>query len=155
MERVTEFCERRNHLENTLGSKLRVEFSRRRDLKYNEFTNYLTRFQLQSKPFLSRRIPRWSVIDPQQIYAFDHETRAGLQLADVVASAFYQAINRVAGATPCPDYAEALSDRVWRGARGEWFDEGFKVFPYPLRFPRLDDSQKRIFRFYGYPDRMW
>jgi hypothetical protein len=78
-----------------------------------------------------------------------------LQLADVVASAFYQAINRIDGATPCPDYAEALSDRVWRGARGEWFDEGFKVFPYPLRFPGLDDSQKRIFRFYGYPDRMW
>jgi hypothetical protein len=153
-ERVSEFCEHRNDLAKTPGAKIRFEFSRRTDLDYSEFTGYLSRIWAQEQPFLKKRIPRWSVIDLQQIHALDHRTRAGLQLADIVASAFYRAVNRDGVAAPNAVYAEALKPRIW-SKNGDWFEEGVKVFPYPLRFPKLDDSQKRIFRFYGYPPDKW
>jgi len=43
LERVTDFCERRNERAKTPKTKVRIELSRRRDLKYHELTDYLTR----------------------------------------------------------------------------------------------------------------
>jgi hypothetical protein len=155
IERVSDFCEHRNDRAETPGRKVRFEFSRRTDLNYSELTNYLAQLWAQGgHAFLSKRLPKWSVIDLQQIHAFDHHTRAGLQLADIVASAFYRSVNRDGTAAPNPVYAEALDDRIWRKGRIV-FDEGFKVFPFPLRYPGLTEEQKRIFRFYGYPPNRW
>lgn len=153
-ERFSQFCERRNERAKTPGLKVRVEFSRRSDLNYSEFTSYLSRIWAQEKPFLKKRVPRWSVIDFQQIHSFDHRTRAGMQLADVAASAFYNAVNRDGIAVPNAEFAELLRPRIW-SRNGIWFDEGFKVFPYPLRFPNLSADQKRVFQFYGYPEDQW
>jgi hypothetical protein len=160
LERVTEFCERRNG-QTTPGAKVRLELSRRRDLKYTELGDYLTRVWLKDQAgelTLDKRVPRWPVLDFNQIHAFGHEEREGLQLADVVASAFFQAVNREGDAPAKPDYAEALRERVWSKGPQEdrkWFDEGFTVFPYTLRALRLDASQKQIFRAYGFPADKW
>jgi hypothetical protein len=154
LERVTEFCERRNDRDDTPRAKVRVELSRHTDLKYRELTSYLAKLQLQEAPVVAKRVPRWSVVDLQQFHPFDHDTRAGLQLADVVASAFYRSINRIDRAVPKPEYAEALREKVWSKS-GEWFDNGFSVFPVPLSYPKLDEDQKRIFRFYGFPEDKW
>lgn len=154
LERVTDFCERRNERDHTARAKVRVELSRRTDLKYRELTNYLAKLELQEAPVVAKRLPCWSVVDFQQFHAFDHDTRTGLQLADVVASAFYQAINRIDSAVPKPEYAEALHEKVWSKG-GQRFDQGFAVFPIPLSYPRLGEDQKRIFRFYGFPEDKW
>jgi hypothetical protein len=159
LERITEFCERRNNLDSTSGQKLRIEFSRRKDLKYSEFTDYMTKLWLQGREraFLNKRLPRWSVVDLKQTLQYDHQTRAGLQIADVVASAFYQAVNRDNVAECVSDYAELLRPRIWsKGSVSSiWLDEGFTVWPFSLRGSRLTEPQKRIFRFYGYPDDRW
>jgi len=42
-ERITEFCETMNKRENTPNRNVRFEFSRRKDLTYTEFTDYLAR----------------------------------------------------------------------------------------------------------------
>jgi hypothetical protein len=79
-------------------------------------------------------------------------------LADIAASSFFQAVNREAGVPAIPDYAEALRKRIWsKGSRANprWFDEGFTLFPHTLSALNLHDSQKRIFRFYGYPAWKW
>jgi len=155
LERVTEFCEHRNIREGTPGQKVRIELSRRKDLKYTELTDYLTRLWVKDQNgelVLDKRKPVWSVLDFSQIYAFDHRSRAGLQLGDVVASAFYQAVNRDGVSIPNAQYAERLRDRVW-SKNGQWVDEGFTVWPTTLRFLRLDEGQKQIFRHYGYPER--
>jgi hypothetical protein len=157
IERVSEFCALRNTRSGTPGTKVRLELSQRKDLRYTELTDYLTRLWLKDQHgelFLGKRKPVWSVLDFAQIHAFDHRTRAGLQLADVVASAFYQAVNRLGGATPTPRYAELLRPRLW-SRNGAWFEEGVKVFPFPMGFLGLTEGQKRIFRFYGYPPDKW
>lgn len=77
LERVTEFCEQRNKLAGTPGYKVRIELSRRKDLKYAELTDYLTRLWIQdqnSTLSLPKRKPRWSVLDFKEIYAYDHRT---------------------------------------------------------------------------------
>lgn len=97
LERVTDFCERRNRLENTPGQIVRLILSKRNDLWYWELSNYLARLWAQDRNgtiFLPKRTPKWSVIDFKQIFAYEHGERAGLQFADVVASAFYEAVNR-------------------------------------------------------------
>jgi len=154
LERVTEFCARRNEIDKTPGQKVRIELSRRKDLRYTELTDYLTRVWIKDQNgelVLDKRKPIWSVLDLNQIYAFDHRTRAGLQLGDVVASAFYQAVNRDGVSIPDAQYAERLRGRVWSRNR-QWVDEGFTVWPTTLRFLRLDENQKRVFRHYGYSE---
>jgi hypothetical protein len=161
LERVSEFCEQRNERAGTPNIKVRLELSRRNDLKYRELSDYLTRLWLKDQAgelVVDKRVPKWSVLDFRQIYAFDHGTRAGLQLADVAASSFFQAINKEVGVPANAVFAEALRDRVWsKGPRENprWFDEGFTLFPYTLSALNLDESQKRIFRFYGYPAWKW
>ena len=157
LERVSEFCERRNNRAKTPSVKVRLELSRRNDLRYRELSDYLTRVWLKDQAgelVVDKRVPKWSVLDFTQIYAFDHGSRAGLQLADVVASSFFQAINEPSNS----EFAEALRDRVWSKGPKEnprWFDEGFTLFPHTLSALNLTESQKRIFRFYGYPALRW
>jgi hypothetical protein len=156
LERVTEFCEARNDLAGTPGRRLRVEFSKRSDLNYTHLSNYLTKLWIQDeRVFLNKKTLRWSVFDPHEIYAYDHRTRAGLQLADAVASAFYRAVNRDAE-TPCnSDFAKLLKPRVWAGKKGNHFDTGFKALPFPMRVANLDADQKDVFNAYGYPAEKW
>ena len=158
LERVTEFCEDRNKISGTPWKKLRVEFSKRSDLNYTHLTNYLTKLWLQDgvgRVFLNKGNIRWSVFDHRHVFAYDHRSRAGLQLADVAASAFYRAINRDATNPPNPLFAKLLKPRVWPGHRRDTFDTGFKVLPFPLRVANLTDDQKEVFREYGYPQHMW
>jgi hypothetical protein len=155
LERVTEFCEGKNRSANTPGRQLRVELSRRADLNYRYFSNYLAKLWIQDGTeglFLNKSNPRWSVFDPKEVYAYDHRSRAGLQLADVVASAFYRAVNRDAETSPTADFAKLLKPRIWAGRSGKHFDTGIKVLPFPLRIAHLDDEQKEVFRAYGYPE---
>ena len=152
LERMTEFCENINSRENTPDAKLRLEFSRRKDLKYKEFISYLRRLQAQGDgTFLDKRIIKWSVMDLNQIHYYNHGHRAGLQLADAVASSFYQAVNRDNQAQCDPQFAKLLMPRIWKNTKKQWFDSGFTVFPFPLKDVPLDEQQKDIFHFYGYP----
>jgi hypothetical protein len=131
LERVTDYCERRAIRDYGSPRLVRLEFSRRGGLRYSHFQSYLYWLRIQSKAdalFLKRGDLKWSVVDPiEQVFAFDHAERAGLQLADTVASAFYQA---VAG-EPYPDaqHAIALNDRMTRGPQGRVFDYGLKLMP--------------------------
>jgi hypothetical protein len=161
LERVTEFCERRNERTKTPNVKVRLELSRRNYLRYQELSGYLTRLWLKDQAgelIVYKRVPKWPLLDFNQIFAFDHGSRAGLQLADVVASSFFQAVNREATVTANSEFAEALRERVWsKGPRENprWLDEGFTLFPHTLSALNLDESQKRVFRFYGYPAWKW
>lgn len=64
---------------------------------------------------LNYRQITWPVIDHDEIFVFDHAKYAGLQLADVIAGAFYQAVeqNR-GGALACdPSCAKLLKSIIY------------------------------------------
>lgn len=153
LERITHFCAKINERDKTPGLKLEIEFSRRKDLKRSDFTDYFARLWFQGDgAYLNKRRINWSVFDSQRVEFFDHEARAGLQFADVVASSFFQAVNVRPRGRCCADYAKLLEPRVHRIPHRRPFDEGFVMQPYSLADIGLTEGQKDVFRHYGCPE---
>lgn len=161
LERVTEECELRAP-GRFHDRKLRIIFSRRGGMNYSHFREYLKKLEWQSQTnsmYLSLWDIRWSIIDHNEIHAHDHKSMAGLQLADVVASAFYQAVAETPK-RPCePEFARILHRTVayktkTAGSGNKYrrrFDYGVKLLP-SLSRAELTPSQKEIFEFYKAPD---
>ena len=78
---------------------------------------------------------------------YPNKARAGLQLADCVAGAFYQATELTAAGQVNPTFAKALAPRVTSNACGERFGYGVKMIPGPA-LRHLPRSQIEIFDFY-------
>src|SRR5262249_47619158 len=75
LERVTKFCERLVPIEDRGKQKLRLIFSRRGDLKYKNFEDYLWRLRWQSyfgELVLDTGDLSWSIIDFDEIRVLDH-----------------------------------------------------------------------------------
>ncbi len=148
LERVSEYCERRSLRDYAEPRLVRLEFARRRGLRYSHLRGYLYWLRMQSKAgalFLKQGDLKWSVIDPiNQVMAYDNSERAGLQLSDAVASAFYQGVNG-----DCPDisHAVALAPRMAMRPNGEVFGYGVKLMPFNY-LKVAAPEQKRLFDFF-------
>ena len=152
LERVTDFCASINLRDGTPDKKIQIEFSRRKDIRRNHFMDYFTRIWSQgNEVVLGKRTINWEVFDFGNVNFLDHDSRAGLQLADIVASAFYQSVNMHPHGSCCADYASALKPIVCR-KNGRYLEEGFSVQPYSLEQVRLTNEQKKIFHVYGFPE---
>jgi hypothetical protein len=157
LERVTALCAQCVPEERKGQDKLRIIFSRRGDLTYKDFTNYLLKMYYdQGNQVLGYKELDWSVIDFEEIYAHDHGDKAGLQLSDVIAGAFFQAVELNRGAqTECdPCYAKLLKPLMHHNGK-RWY-LGFGVKPMPM-LPEMDltDPQKQIFTSYGANAKSW
>lgn len=152
LERITNFVE--SHAVARYGGPRHVQliFSERGGVRYGQTAAYhnLLREQARSKTtLLQKREIKWRVLHPASTIVVPHEKNAGVQLADVVASAFYQAANTM----PPPDwdttYAKLL-ERVIPKESGTYADYGVTLLP-TWHKARLNSQQQEIFRFYGYP----
>ncbi|QIG96192.1 DUF3800 domain-containing protein [Bradyrhizobium sp. 6(2017)] len=146
LERVTDFCEQRSYRDYGESRTVRLEFARRKGLRYGHLQAYLCWLRMQSKAnalFLRRGDLKWSVVDPiHQIAAIDNSERAGLQLSDSIASSFYQSVTS-ADVSP----AIALEPRMARGRNGQVFEYGLKLMPDNF-LSRATPEQRRIFDHY-------
>jgi hypothetical protein len=87
---------------------------------------------------------------------YDHSKFAGLQLADVIAGAFYLAVeqNR-GGAVECdPSCAKLLKPLVHYKGFSWYLGVGLKPMP-ALHEMNLADSQKPLFNLYGAKESNW
>jgi hypothetical protein len=146
LERVTDYCERRSLHEYKEPRLVRLEFSRRKGLRYAHCQGYLFWLRMQSRTetlYLKRGDLKWSVIDPiNEIRVFDHAERAGLQLVDAVAGAFFQAVHGWA------EPAIALEPRMAENANGRIFEYGLKLMPDGY-LQRARPEQKTVIQFYA------
>ena len=148
LERVTDYCERRSLRDYGPPRLVHLEFSRRRGLRYPHFQSYLYWLRMQSRAdalFLKRGDLKWSVVDPiNEVAAYDHPDRAGLQISDAVAGAFYAAVS---GDSPNPQFACALKPRMTLDRHGNIFGYGLKLTPdgYLKRAP---SHHRPLFDFY-------
>jgi hypothetical protein len=157
LERVTEFCEAETPAADRGQPTLRIFFSRRGGLRYIDFVNYLRKLRRQSLAgmlVLDQGDLHWSVIDFEEIFVLDHRARAGLQLADIGAGAFFQAIERNRPADCDPRYAKLLRPVIGKSARGHFLPFGIKTRP-ELHEMGLVPEQQEIFEFYGYNPKGW
>lgn len=156
LERVTRFCRRRADRENRARRTMKMVLSRNGRLNYDRFKEYLSLLREQSSlgtTFNKVGEIQWDVIDLDHFAAIDHKAEAGLQFADVVASAFYQAVALNRKGECFPEYAIRLLPRLY-SVRGEHLGFGLKPLPTPKRMG-LAPVQRALFEAYGYPPNRW
>ncbi|WP_083196782.1 DUF3800 domain-containing protein [Rhizobium sp. AC27/96] len=153
IERVTHYCEMRSIRNYGVPKKVKFEFSERGGHSYSQTAAYheLLRFQARNENIILKKwVPRWSVMDWRLVEAHPHKSRAGLQLSDVVASAFYTAVDNLDTGQCDGTYAELLRPRIAFREDHNYSDYGVVLQPTPAWKANLAEDQKSIFRFYGY-----
>jgi hypothetical protein len=156
LERVTEFCQAVNEQSAQEPKTLRVVFSRRGGLSLHRLRQYLGLVKFQGETnslYINTKKLSGSVLDPKEFRIFDHKMRAGLQLADAVASAFYQAVTLDKEGACDPQFAKLLRPTMYH-RRKRFIENGIKPFP-TLRQMDLAPAQREIFEFYGFPKTGW
>lgn len=158
LERVTDFVNWKSRREYGEPKKIRIEFSSRGGLSYSQMSAYFRWISYQGEnTFLRFGKIHWETISYDLLKVYPHYERAGLQLADVVASAFFKAIDKYNTGECDPRFAQILSPRVarFRDCKYEMAaGYGVKLMPSFTRAQLLPE-QEEIFRFYGYPRQWW
>jgi hypothetical protein len=95
LQRITHFCFEHAKRERAEGRFLKIVYSERGGHSYGQTIAYHELLKNQAKAgalVLTKRRIFWEVLDWRLAEAASHKTSAGAQLADVVASSFYQAM---------------------------------------------------------------
>ena len=121
---------------------LHLCFSRRGGTDYEVMKTYLRKLARGGDIVKSPRKVDWSVLDIEGIEVENHSKRAGLQLADLVTSAFGSALEPNRFGNYEPRYGELLSPRLVR-LNGTPKNAGLTVVP-GLHAARCDDEQLKF-----------
>ena len=158
LERVTRFVLDRSMKDHGEAKKLRIEYSARGGLKYSQMHAYYEWMKLKrTNPYLPWGRVQWDVMHPDLLKVYPHLERDGLQLADVVASAFFKACDKYDTGGCDPQFAKLLRPRMARHpdrSNGRISGFGVKLMP-GLHKAKLDADQAAIFKDYGYPKQWW
>ena len=157
LERITAFCAARTLQDHGLRAKVKIEFSERGGHQYSQtmaYHYYLRHQQQGGKLYLTKREPDTELLDWQLMKAYPHKTRAGLQLADFVASAFYQAIDTTGEGKWDVEPAKTLYP-IMATENGSRRDFGVSLWPTKWWEADLTREQREIFRYYGYKFVRW
>ena len=133
LERVSWLCRDAYHPQKHGGDgTVELVFSLRKNTRYVDLSNYLAKLQS-----LQTRID-WSVVSPLQMRAIPHAQRAGLLLADAVASATFFAVDPMVSGGCDARYISVLRPAFYQrqGARLRY---GLKVWPTPAEGAILTD----------------
>lgn len=152
LERVTHYCSNRTIMDYKEIRSLRVEFSSRGGVRIEDIKAYYRYLYNQSQMkllYLNLFDLSWDVMDIDCMSIYPNKMRAGLQLADVVASAFYQAVERTPEGRVRPEPAKKLLPRVCLrpGRPRSRYGYGVKVMPTWI-LPKLPTDQQEILDYY-------
>lgn len=123
IERVSWICRDYRRLVREGDGRVQIIFSRRGGMSYPDFRDYLMRLQTDAAVQI-----HWPVIDIEGIRALDHSARAGLQLADSIASAFAAGVEPNRYGNCEARYAEILKPRVYCRNKN-YLSYGVKLVP--------------------------
>lgn len=157
LERVTAFCDARTQLDYGKRRPVKIEFSERGGHRYSQtsaYHYYLRQQQQGGTVYLTKRQPVTDMLDRDLMDAFPHGERAGLQLADLVGSAFYQAIDTGGQTKWNLEPAKALAPIMAKENRSSK-DFGVALFPSRWWEADLTREQQEILRYYGYEFVRW
>ncbi len=152
LERITDFVETDSIKRHGKARHVQIIFSERGGVRYAQTSAYHSLLKEQARSettLLNKRVIKWRVLHPTSTLVVQHTKNAGVQLADVVASSFYQAANTM----PPPEWETAYAKQLQRvipTENGACADYGVTLLP-AWRKAQLDSKQQEVFRFYGYP----
>jgi hypothetical protein len=151
-ERITDFAYRHAASERAKGRLLRIVYSERSIHSYAQTAAYQELLKVQAKGgalVLKKRRIMWEVLDWRLAEPVSHKSSPGAQLADVVASAFYQAADTLPPTKWNNEFAKLLMPIMAR-ENGSCMNYGVALQPTPTSKAKLNDKQKEIFEYYGY-----
>ena len=157
LERVTTFCADRTVMDHGERLPIKIEFSRRGGHRYSQtraYSLYLDHQRKAGSTFLEKRLVQTDMLNTDLMEDHPHNTRAGLQLADVVASAFYQASNCHGPGAWDAAPAKALLP-IMAAEKGSKVDFGVSLQPTPPWRANLTPDQQHVFEHYGYSFARW
>ncbi len=159
LERVTYFIREKSLEQYREIKKVRLEFSERGGLTYAALNTYFEWLKTKSAGgdmYLPLGDLVWETMDRDLLHIYPHRRRAGLQLADAVASAFFKACDCCDTGQCDPEFARLLAPRMARVPDGgrEISGYGVKLMP-AFRKAELLPEQAAIFAHYGYPRQWW
>jgi hypothetical protein len=157
LERITGFCASRTIADHGEKLPLKIEFSRRGGHRYSQtraYSLYLDHQRKAGSTYLEKRLVQTDMLSTDLMEDHPHDTRAGLQLADVVASAFYQAADCLGPSSWDAEPAKALA-RIMATENDSKADFGVCLQPTPPWRAKLTAEQQHIFEHYGYIFARW
>lgn len=160
LERVTYFVREKSLEQHREIKRLRIEFSERGGLTYSALNTYFEWLKMKSvggEMYLPLGDLVWETMHRDLLFIHPHKMRAGLQLADAVASAFFKACDHCDTGECDPSYAKLLHPRMTRvpdGLIGEISGYSVKLMPN-FKKALLLPKQAEIFTHYGYPRQWW
>lgn len=150
-ERVTSWCARRAKTESLSEQGARIVFSERGGHDYRHLKAYMGLLEDQALTGHGVRLAREitpGVIRPDLVEVRRHDALAGLQLADITASAFFQAVNVQEDKDLEP--AAALQPRIARD-RGAKTAAEFGLLRLPFsQHGDIPKASRPIFERFGY-----
>lgn len=152
LERVTDFCHRHAVGQRANRRFLKLVYSQRLTHSYPQTAAYYELLRAQSRAgstYLTKRQIKWEYLDWRLNEAVPNNSSAGTQVADVVASAFYQAVDTLPPTKWSTEPAKLLKP-VMANGNGYVMGYGVALQPTPTWKAKLNDRQKEIFEFYGY-----
>ena len=145
-EKVSDYCSRKTIRDHKEIRTIRFEYASRGGVNTGDIAEYLRYLRDQDNLGMmhnNNHKPAWDVIDFSQIVTYPAKQRAGLQLADCVASSFFSGLEFTKEGTVRQDFAKILTDRMARSGKQRIYGYGFKVMPnYALTTVRPE--QKRL-----------
>lgn len=151
MERATEMCLKDSIKHFGKARSLRVVFSQRGGHSYPQTKAYWEILKNQAAggtTLLNKREIRHQVLRFNLVDYVPHEQNAGLQLADIVASAFYQSVET--SARRWTTKHAKLLEPILAKERNVVADFGLALQPTNPNDLRLSKDQKEIFKHFGY-----
>lgn len=143
LERLTAACRQKAAMINESPAELHVIFSRRAGTDYQIMRSY---FELMRDDREVRRPVRsidWEVFDPSNIRVENHSVRAGLQIADIVTSATYAALEPNEFGNTEPRYGLSMKSRYLR-ENGRILNCGLTLIPPIVRCPLSNEQRQFI-----------
>ncbi|KPQ06187.1 MAG: Protein of unknown function (DUF3800) [Rhodobacteraceae bacterium HLUCCA12] len=158
LERITDYVAWHSRKHYQAVKKVKIEFSQMGGLSYSQMNAYYRWISYQGdNTFLRFGKIEWDAISYDLLKVYPHYERAGLQIADIVASAFFKAVDKYNTGSCDPSFAKLLSPRMARYRDRPGDDPsgyGVKLLP-SLGGAKLLPEQQAIFRHFGYPNQWW
>ncbi len=145
IERLSWFCRDKRPSVPEGNGQVKIVFSKRGGMDYQNFQDYLRHLKSQSSQNNQRNNIHWPVIDIDSVEAQDHSKLAGLQIADCISSACRSAVDPDIYGNCESRYAKELKNIIYK--RGNYLSYGLKILP-ALEEMNLTNDQKEFFNFF-------
>ncbi len=163
LERVTDSIYAASMKRYGEARKVKLEYSERGGLRYSQMHAYYEWLRIKSAGgkralFVPFGDFQYSVLHPDLMRVYNHAERDGLKLPDIVASAFFKAVDVHQTKACNPSFAKLLETRMAKAPdTGQIAGYGVKLMPNwrtLIKFG-VSEEQRSILRHYGYPGDEW